>query len=274
MRTSPRRHALGIALAIVATTSLATVLPGSTASGQQSDLPFAPGERLTYTGRVRAGVGGSGTITVDAPSELRGINTWVLHSDMQGKVGPIKGYERNASWLDPMRMATLRYTSNARQLFKHDVDAVDIFGQERRWKSEKGLEGETSTSAPLDELSFLFYLRTLPLPADETLTLSRHFDMARNPTIVRVIGREEVEVGAGRFRAIVIEMRVRDARRYHGEGTIRIHLSDDRCRLILRLESDVPDAGKATLSLVSYEGARWTCSARMPDPADTRLSRN
>ena len=251
-----------------------TSLAGTAAGQQSSELPFAPGERMTYTGRVRAGVAGRGTISVDAPSELRGTATWVLHSDMQGKVGPIKGTERNASWLDPVRMATLRYTSSARQLFKRNDDAVNVFGQEGRWKSEKGLEGETSTSAPLDELSFLFYLRTLPLTADTTLTLSRHFDVARNPTIVRVVGREDVDVGAGRFRAVIVEMRVRDTRRYHGEGTIRIHLSDDRCRLILRLESDVPDAGKATLSLASYEGARWSCSARMPDAGDTRLSRN
>ncbi|MEO6525247.1 MAG: DUF3108 domain-containing protein [Gemmatimonadaceae bacterium] len=251
-----------------------TSLAGTAAAQHSSDLPFAPGERMTYTGRVRAGVSGSGTISVDAPSELRGTSTWVLHSDMQGRVGPIKGSERNASWLDPVRMATLRYTSNARQLFKRNDDAVNVFAEERRWKSEKGLEGETSTTAPLDELSFLFYLRTLPLTGDTTLTLSRHFDVARNPTIVRVVGREEVEVGAGHFRAIVVEMTVRDARRYHGEGTIRIHLSDDRCRLILRLESDVPDAGKATLSLVSYEGARWSCSARLTEPGDTRLSRN
>jgi hypothetical protein len=78
-----------------------------------------------------------------------------------------------------------------------------------------------------------------------------------------VIGREEVTVGAGRFRAVIVEMRVRDARRYHGEGVIRVTLSDDRCRLILRLESTVPEAGTATLALQSYEGMRWSCDARL-----------
>ena len=80
--------------------------------------------------------------------------------------------------------------------------------------------------------------------------------------MVTVVGREEIEVPAGRFRAVVVEMRVRDARRYRGEGTIRIHLSDDSCRLILRLESRVPDAGPATLSLQSYEGHARRASAQ------------
>jgi hypothetical protein len=80
------------------------------------------------------------------------------------------------------------------------------------------------------------------------------------------MGREEVEVGAGRFRAIVLEMKVRDTRHYEGEGTIRIHLSDDRCRLLLRLESKLPDAGTASLALRSYEGARWPCDAKESAP--------
>jgi hypothetical protein len=261
MRSPLRRLALLLALAT-------TVLPGMGQAPQLPDLPFAPGERLTVAGRVHVGVSGSGTISVGAPTTLRGTTTWVLHSDMQGKIGPVKGTERNASWLDPARMVALKYTSDMRHVWKRNADTVEIFPHEGRWKSAKGMEGELVTDAPLDELSFLFYLRTLPLTADTTL--ARHFDEARNPTVVRVLGREEIEVGAGRFRAIVVEMRVRDSRRYHGEGTIRIHLSDDRCRLILRLESKVPDAGSGTLGLESYEGARWSCTAKLvgTHPAD------
>jgi hypothetical protein len=138
-----------------------------------------------------------------------------------------------------------------------------MFASEKRWSAQGGLEGALVSDLPLDELSFLYYVRTLPLADGATLTVSRHFDAARNPTVLRVVGREDVDVGAGRFHAVVVEMRVRDARRYRGEGVIRLHLSDDKCRLILRLESDMPDAGKATLALASYEGARWVCTAKI-----------
>jgi uncharacterized protein DUF3108 len=238
---------------------------GATADAQQeADLPFGPGERMTYAGRVHVGVGGSGTIWVEGPVELRGQHTWVLHSDIEGKLGPIRASVRSASWLDPMRMASLRYTSNERHLWKKHDEVVEIFPAEQRWASRDGMNESSSTDQPLDELSFLFLLRTLPLAPDTRLTLSRHFDAARNPTIVRVVGREEIVVGAGRFRAIVVEMRVRDARHYEGEGTIRIHLSDDRCRLLLRMESTLPSTGSATLALASYEGTSTPCTARMP----------
>ena len=220
------------------------------------------------------GVSGKGTISVDSPTQLRGETIWVLHSDMRGTLGPISAKEQNASWLNPATMTSLRYTSSANHLWKRSKDAVDIFAAERRWKGVGGLEGTLVTEAPLDELSFLFFLRTLALSSDTALTYSRHFDEARNPTLVRVVGREEVEVGAGRFHAIVVEMRVRDPRRYHGEGVIRVYLSDDQCRLLLRLESSVPDAGSATLGLTAYEGARESALPGFVEPIDAHTERN
>jgi hypothetical protein len=228
-----------------------------------SRLPFAPGEKLTFAGKVHSGVSGGGTLWVEGPVELRGATTWLLHSDMEGRVGPLRATDRNASWLDPIRMTSLRYTSRERHIVSKHDDAVDIFAGEKRWRAENGAEGVITVGAPLDELSFLYYVRTLPLTEDTTISVARHFDLARNPTVLRVAGREEIQVGAGRFRALVVEMRVRDPRRYRGEGSIRIHLSDDACRLILRLDSRVPDAGPATLELQSHEGVRSSCTSRV-----------
>ncbi len=226
-------------------------------------LPFAPGERLVYAGHVHADVGGGGSLWVEGPVTLRGTETWILHSDMEGRVGPFRATDRNASWLDPARMTALRYTTRERHIVSRHDDAVDIYAGEKRWRAEDGEEGIVRGTAPLDELSFLYFLRTLPLVADTTLVFARHFDVSRNPTRVTVTGRDTIDVGAGRFRAIVVEMTVRDARRYRGEGLIRLHLSDDACRLILRIESRVPDAGDATLDLQSYTGHRAACAARV-----------
>ena len=237
------------------------LLAPSLAAQATPDLPFAPGERFTYTGRVRSGVSGRGTLWIEGPIALRGTATWILHSDMEGRVGPLRATDQSASWLDPVRMTALRYTTRERHLLARHDNATDVFASERRWSDDDGASGETASALPLDELSFLYFLRTLPFASDSSVRVVRHFDPARNPTLLRVVGREDVAVGAGRFRAVIVEMRVRDARRYHGEGVIRVALSDDRCRLILRLESTIPDAGTATLSLQSYEGMHSACGA-------------
>ena len=56
-------------------------------------------------------------------------------------------------------------------------------------------------------------------------------------------------VPAGTFPAIVVEMRVKDPRYGGKPGVLKLHLSDDHCRLPLRIESDVPVAGRAVMVL-------------------------
>jgi Protein of unknown function (DUF3108) len=87
------------------------------------------------------------------------------------------------------------------------------------------------------------------LEPGESHSLDRHFAAERNPVVVTVLGREQIELGLGTFSAVVVEMRVRDPERYQGEGVITLHLSDDDCRLPLRIESDVPGLGRTILTL-------------------------
>ena len=130
----------------------------------------------------------------------------------------------------------------------HDED-IALFPDEKRWSAADGSSGAAITAAPLDELSFIYFLRTVPLETDSVYSFNRHFDAARNPTTVKVVRRESVTVGAGTFDAVLVEMRVRDPARYRGEGVIRIHLTDDERRIPVRIESTLPVAGTALLTL-------------------------
>jgi hypothetical protein len=107
------------------------------------------------------------------------------------------------------------------------------------------------TNAPLDELSFIYFVRTISLAGDSAWRFDRHFDAARNPTTIRVVGRRTLETAAGSFRTVQGEMRVHDPRRYKGEGVITIDLTDDRRRLPVRIESSMPVLGRTVLSLAS-----------------------
>ena len=98
-------------------------------------------------------------------------------------------------------------------------------------------------------------LRTLALPAclavDSTYELARHFDAARNPVVIHVVGRDTITTPAGRFPTLVVEMRVKDPRRYRGEGMLRFHLTDDEHRVPVRMESSMPVVGAVALELES-----------------------
>jgi hypothetical protein len=128
---------------------------------------------------------------------------------------------------------------------------VEIYPGERRWTGEDGTTGTSTTSEPLDELSFLYYLRTLPLRDGDVYTVERHFDPSRNPVEVRVLRRERWTGPAGSFPTVVVQMQVHDASHYKGKGALRLYLTEDARRLPVRIETAMPVAGTLVLSLES-----------------------
>jgi uncharacterized protein DUF3108 len=219
----------------------------------QTELPFVVGERLHYRVSVgKLGTVGEGVMSVDGPVEIRGTQTLVLRSEMKAHVAFLKSYERAESWLDPTRMAILRYQKRGRGPLARGDERVEVYPEDLRWEDGRGNVGELPTDAPLDELSFIYYLRTLPLADDTVETVVRHYNRDRNPIAVRVIGRDTVRTRAGTFATIEVEMKVKDPKRYGGEGTIRIHLSDDAYRYPVRIESSVPVFGSTVLTLDGF----------------------
>lgn len=258
------RLTVGVATLLGAATSAAAVAGAQEAAhgaahemtrelANERNLPFAPGERLTYTVRTsRFGGAGKATMWVEGPTSVRGEEAWPLRFDFSARVGPVKAYDRTASWFDVRRLASLRFLKEERHpLSRHD-DEVELFPETRRWSAKDGTKGESPTDAPLDELSFMYFLRTLPIGSAGDWRFARHYAADRNPTFVRLLGREEIETGAGRYRTVLLEMRVKNPRIYKGEGVIRVHLTDDACRIPVRIESQMPVIGAAVMLLESH----------------------
>ena len=218
-------------------------------------LPFAVGERLNFRARAaRLGVTGRGSMWVEGPAAVRGRATYVLRFDFRAGLGPVEAVDATESWLDPVAMTALRFHKYERHPLSNYRERIELYPEQRRWEAEDGRRGESPTDAPLDELSFMYFIRTLPLTPGATYRLDRHFEPDRNPASVRVAGRETVRTPAGEFRTILVELRVRDWRRYGGDGVIRINLSDDERRLPVRIESAMPIIGNAVLTLESHSG--------------------
>ena len=252
MRLTAPRPALRLVVRLLAgVVTVAGVAP--VARAQDASLPFAPGERLTYTVKTtRFGGVGKAVMWVEHPTPLRGAQVWPLRFDFSARVGPVKAQDQTESWFDAQRGASVRFLKHERHpLSRHDDD-VELFPESRRWTAKDGSAGESPTDAPLDELSFMYFLRTLPLGSVNDWRFARHYAADRNPTLVRLVKREEIQTGAGRFRTVQLEMRVKDPRRYKGDGVILINLTDDACRIPVRIESQMPVIGAAVMLLDSH----------------------
>jgi hypothetical protein len=212
--------------------------------------PFGIGEELVYQLRAaRFGRVGTGTMRVEGPDSIRGRPTYRLHFDIKGRVGPFNIEDCTRSWLDPTGPSALRYEKRERHPLSTRVEEVELFPAESRWQATDGASGETLTEHPLDELSFIYLLRTLDLEDGAEFSLDRHYQAERNPVLVRVLGRERVALPSGVFSTILVEMRVRDGRRFNGSGLILLHLTDDAQRYPVRIETAMPVVGKMVLEL-------------------------
>lgn len=254
-RDGGRRRARGLGAA-----ALCVLMGARSVPAQDSiPLPFGAGERLEYETRAGRVASGRAVMWVEGPVDVDGVAALVMRFTFDTKVGPLVVSDRTTSWWDPRRRATLRFEKRERHLLQKHVEAVAIDPATGRWRADDGREGTSPSDAPLDELSFIYVLRTLALDGDAALHLERHFDPARNPTTIRLVGRDTVATPSGTYATRELEMRVRDGRHYRGEGVIRFSLSDDPCRRPVRIVSDIPGAGHVVMMLAAASPA---CGAR------------
>ncbi len=223
-------------------------------------LPFAVGERVAYDVSVENGRKvGDGTMWIEGPVDVRGTSTYLLRFDSKVRIALLTGVSRSSSWFDPVRRLSLRFLKHEKNPLTHDDVSVDMYPDQKTWKSVDGQGGNSPDDLPLDELSFIYFNRTLPLTPGATYQFDRHFDAARNPVVISIIRREVIPTPMGELKTVLVEMRVRDPKHYQGDGLIRFNLTDDECRLPARIESTMPIVGKAVLTMKS-ENASSQCA--------------
>jgi hypothetical protein len=188
---------------------------------------------------------------IEGPVDVRGVSTYLLRFDSKIHIAFLSAVSRSSSWFDPLRSSSLRFSKHEQNPLARNDEAVDLFPDRKEWRSASGQISESPSDVPLDELSFMYFIRTLPMTPGSIYSFDRHFDQARNPVTVNVIRREVIPTPMGELRVILLEMRVRDPQHYKGEGVIRIHLTDDDCRLPARIQSTMPVIGTATLTIAS-----------------------
>lgn len=233
-----------------------------------TDLPFVSGEVLVYDARVRLiGRVGEATLRVGGLCRIDERDALALSFDITGGASFLRVQDETRSWIDPATLATIRYEKRESSPLGSHEESVTVSTGRREWEDAAGRAFETAGPLPIDELSLLYYVRTLPLRDGDTELEAEHFDVRRNPVRLRVLGRGTTVVPAGRFSVVEIELGVRDPRRYRGTGTIRIQLTDDAKRTPVRIRTSLPGSSTVTLELraAAQASAPAACPGAFPD---------
>lgn len=220
------------------------------AERMQVPVPFAIGERLEYDVKFGVLKVGSGRMEVLGIEEVRGRPAWHTSFTVKGGTFFYKVNDKLESWIDTHTFASLRHRQDLQE-GKRDRERLFEIYPDRLVYTENGGEEQPTARDPLDDGSFLYFIRTVPLSVGQTYDFPRYFKPDRNPVRVRVLRKEEVKVPAGRFPAIVVQPIIKSKGIFSENGRAEIWLSDDDRRIMLQLKSSL-SFGTLNLYLKSY----------------------
>jgi hypothetical protein len=253
-----------LALVLVAATLSATMpgpaslfaqdpppLAGTSGMGRCiASVPFGVGEVMEYQVRLGRLNVGEARVRVAGVENVRGHRTYLLDWRVEGGVPLARVDDHYRSWMDVRTLSSRRFIQDIKQIRRERLRHFELYPEERRYERiDPDIEYDLLSDRPLDDISFVFYVRTLDLEVGETITLNQYFREHGNPVTLEVLRKEQVEVPAGTFDAVVVRPIVRSRGLWDEGGEAEVYLSDDPDRVILKVTSRVPVIGSLSLHL-------------------------
>lgn len=228
---------------------------GAATGGAPVPVPFEAGESLTYEVRFGAIKVGTGRMCVVGIENVRDRPAWHVLFTLSGGTFFYKVDDVYESWMDVLTLNSLRYVQNQDQGSRERKRTFEIFPERAVYNEVFKKNREMpSVANPLDDGSFLFYIRTVPLEVGKTYEFNRYFKPDRNPVVIRVLRKERVRVPAGTFNAIVLQPIIKTSGIFSEGGQAEIWLTDDDKRMMVQMRSRL-SFGSLNLYLRSY---RWS----------------
>ncbi|HEY2163771.1 MAG TPA: DUF3108 domain-containing protein, partial [Gemmatimonadaceae bacterium] len=197
---------------------------------------FRPGERLSYSvsfGKLHAG---SGEMSVSGVETTDGHAMWRAILTISGGIPLFRVRDTTMSWFDTGTYLSRRFVQYVNEGRYHVRRDFRIDPEGRTYQKNK--EPITASSAdPLDDISMLYFARTLPLADGDRYELNRYFQPEGNPVVLRVVRRERVTVPAGTFPAIVVEPQIVTSGIFSRGGQALLWFSDDSSRVLLQMKA-------------------------------------
>lgn len=230
--------------------SIASLLP---AKRDSVPRPFGVGERMEYEVRFGPLRVGTGHMEVVGIENIRGRDAWHTAFWVQGGTFFYKVNDVNESWFDLETLSSLRFVQQLEEGSKDRERHFEIYPERSVFVAlhDKPVKEQPSVREPLDDGSFLYFIRTIPLEVGQTYDFDRYFRPDRNPVRIRVLRKERITVPAGTFNTIVVQPIIKTKGIFSEDGRAEVWLSDDERRIMLQLKSHL-SFGSLNLYLKSY----------------------
>jgi len=221
------------------------------ADSTAAPAPFGPGERLVYKLKIGIFNAGEGQMSIPSLDTVRGHDAYRISMSTDGSLMGLSVHDKYDSWLDVRTLQSWRFIQDIHEVKYKSFRHYEMYPDRGIWDREDNDEsGPLAAALPLDDIAFIYFIRTLPLEVGETYTFDRYFKTEGNPVTVRVLRRDHRETEAGEFATIVVQPIIRTKGLFSQGGKAEIHFTDDARRLPVYVKSDIPNfPGSLTLHL-------------------------
>lgn len=211
-----------------------------------SALPFNVGERLEFTLSWAGIPAGETVMEIREIADIGGRDA--LHMVTRSRSGKIVSafyYVNNRvdSYVDAETLAPLKYEvtqqKKGRRRFKSAI--FDPLKNEVEFTRDGKKEVINVPPDVFDSFSIIYYLRTLKLDPGMEIELNTFSNGKLYITVVRVAGRERVEVEAGSFDTVKVHTRsrYRDSKEFREKGGTYTWLTDDRYKIPVKIKTKI-----------------------------------
>jgi hypothetical protein len=234
--------------------ALAAMIPvvGAAGAPAPQPLPFSAGELATYQVKLGALSVGTASLAVTGMETVQGQPAFHTVMTVRGGNALVRVNDLYESWIDADGLFSRRFHQEVHEARYRRDRTYEFFAEQGTYLRENGETGTLPTNQPLDDLSFIYFARTLPLEVGSTYTLPRYFKESGNPVVLQVLRRETVTVPAGRFRTLVVHPVIRTEGMFGEGGRAEVYFSDDRYRIPVLIRSRVPVVGSLSMHMRAF----------------------
>jgi hypothetical protein len=250
--------------ALAGVLALATALATNPLDAQErtQPVPFGVGERFEYEVKLGPFKAGRGSMEVAGIDTVRGRLAYHTVFRVKGGLLGYKADNTMESWIDTTTLASLRFVQDFEQTGSDRNKRYEIYPERAVYQDGEKPE-QPSVADPLDDGSFIYFIRTVPLEIGRTYTYERYFRPDRNPVRIKVLRRETVKVPAGTYQTIVVQPIIKSKGIFSENSKAEIWFSEDATRIMVQMKADLPvgslnlylkSARPPTLTIPSPEG--------------------
>jgi hypothetical protein len=234
-----------LALALLQASPAAASLPPA----PPRSLPWAVGERLTYSAKLGMLTLGEGTLEVAGIDTVRGVESFRFRFRLQGKTIVFSLDDVLESYVGVQDLNSRRFVQDFVENRKETHRLYEIYPDSGFFRERGKPEAQPSPPDPLDDAAFFYFVRVTELEVGKKYTYNRYFRKDKNPVTIEVGKRERMELPDGReVECLVLHPVIETKGMFSKRSDTRIWLTDDARRLPVQIRSKFP-FGTVTLRL-------------------------